>query len=86
MSPRPDHSIAFAFSLAASLLALTCTSEPKFKSIDDVAECDPESPDFPCLQELFLPLLEQEWPTGSSAAIRVWPNCARAFLTLSNIA
>ena len=62
MSSRLGRSIALAGSLAASFLALACASEPKFKSIDDVAGCDPEHPDFPCLQELFLPLVEQEWP------------------------
>lgn len=71
MSPRPLHPIALAVSVA-SLLALSCTSEPKFKSIDDAAGCDPESPDFPCLQELFLPLLEQEWPFDRDRVARAY--------------
>lgn len=73
MSPRPGHSIALTFSLAASLLALACTSdEPRYESIDDVAGCDPERPDFPCLQALFLPLLEQEWPFDRDRVARAY--------------
>jgi len=71
----PSHScrsIALAVSLVASLLAVACTSEPKFRSIDDVVGCDPQGPDFPCLQELFLPLLEQEWPFDRDRVARAY--------------
>jgi hypothetical protein len=54
---------AFTAVLAAALVGCT-SAEPEnpYPSIDDLPECDPARPSFECLQKLFLPLRETEWP------------------------
>ncbi len=65
-------------SLAVAAGALTCvascreeTTKP-YLTIDDLPDCDPNRPSLGCVEKLFLPLLDTEWPFDRARVDRAY--------------
>lgn len=58
--------------------ALTCTTScreettKQYLTIDDLPECAPEHPSLDCVEKLFLPLLDTEWPFDRARVERAY--------------